>query len=42
MFEELSELKDWLEEELYLTELCEDREEVMEEIGIEGWKSTVL
>lgn len=42
MLEELSELKEWLEHELYIAEMWEDRQAVIEEIGLEEWQSTLL
>lgn len=42
MLEDLEELKEWLEHELYIADMWEDREAVIEELGLEGWKSTLL
>lgn len=42
MIEDLEQIKEWLEEELYLAELWEDRQAVIDEIGLEKWQSTLL
>lgn len=42
MLEDLEELKEWLEHELYIAELWEDRQAVIDEIGLEKWQSTIL
>lgn len=42
MIEELEQIKEWLEEELYLAELWEDRKAVIDELGLEEWQNVLL
>lgn len=42
MVETLEDLKEWLEDELYQTELHEMRQEVIEDLGMEGWQKVLV
>ncbi|MBO5957098.1 MAG: hypothetical protein J6Q39_06040 [Bacteroidales bacterium] len=42
MLETLQDLKEWLEDELYQTELHEMRQEVIEDLGMEGWQKVLV
>ena len=42
MVETLEDLKEWLEDELYQAELHEMRQEVIEDLGMEGWQKVLV